>query len=60
MTAMRAIAFHVIITAYGFWLPNDPRARVIAQAFGRRSIRYVEDNPLKEGLRRQTWSFVTP
>ena len=20
-----AIAYHVIITAYGFWLPNDPR-----------------------------------
>lgn len=195
---MRVIAFHVIITAYGFWLPNDPRgswsdwvralemaklgpatkvsthrslarnshdiqrrlaakqalardavsfsgeqARIIAQAFGRRadasgyaihacavlpehahlvlgamhtkidktvellkaaasaalinakmhpfqdtfyrngrrptswargewkrfcfdaadvrrSIRYVEDNPLKEGLKRQTWSFVTP
>ncbi|QNN24219.1 hypothetical protein HED60_18735 [Planctomycetales bacterium ZRK34] len=26
----------------------------------RRSIRYVQDNPLKEGLRRQAWSFVTP
>lgn len=24
-----------------------------------RSIGYVEDNPLKEGLRRQKWSFVT-
>jgi hypothetical protein len=23
------------------------------------AIRYVEDNPEKEGLRRQTWSFVT-
>lgn len=26
----------------------------------RRAIRYVEDNPLKEGKRRQHWSFVTP
>lgn len=26
----------------------------------RRSIRYVEDNPLKEGKRRQSWPFVTP
>lgn len=26
----------------------------------RRSIRYVEDNPPKEGKRRQTWPFVTP
>ncbi|MCI0364660.1 MAG: transposase [Phycisphaerales bacterium] len=26
----------------------------------RRSIGYVEDNPTREGLRRQTWSFVTP
>jgi REP element-mobilizing transposase RayT len=26
----------------------------------RRAIRYAEDNPLKEGKPRQTWSFVTP
>ena len=26
----------------------------------RRAIRYVEDNPLKEGKRRQVWSFVVP
>jgi REP element-mobilizing transposase RayT len=26
----------------------------------RRAIRYVEDNPLKEGKRRQHWSFVVP
>ncbi len=26
----------------------------------RRAIRYVEDNPLKEGKPRQRWSFVTP
>jgi REP element-mobilizing transposase RayT len=26
----------------------------------RRAIAYVEDNPRKEGLRRQRWSFVTP
>ena len=25
-----------------------------------RSVRYVEDNPVKTGLRRQKWSFVTP
>ncbi|HEY1683740.1 MAG TPA: hypothetical protein VGG19_03175 [Tepidisphaeraceae bacterium] len=25
-----------------------------------RAIKYVEDNPLKEGKRRQRWSFVTP
>jgi REP element-mobilizing transposase RayT len=25
-----------------------------------RAIRYVEDNPLKEGKRKQVWSFVTP
>jgi REP element-mobilizing transposase RayT len=24
-TAARVIAYHLIITAYGFWLPNDPR-----------------------------------
>ena len=26
----------------------------------RRAIRYVEENPIKEGKRRQTWSFVVP
>jgi REP element-mobilizing transposase RayT len=26
----------------------------------RAKIRYVEDNPLKDGKRRQHWSFVTP
>jgi len=26
----------------------------------RRAVRYVEDNPAKEGLPRQRWSFVTP
>ncbi len=25
-----------------------------------RAIRYVEENPIKEGLPRQRWSFVTP
>ena len=24
------------------------------------AIRYVEENPVKEGKRRQTWSFVKP
>jgi REP element-mobilizing transposase RayT len=27
---------------------------------GRRSIEYVENNPIKEGKKRQTWRFVTP
>ncbi len=26
----------------------------------RRAVRYVEDNPEKEGKRRQTWAFVSP
>ena len=26
----------------------------------RRAVRYVEDNPAKEGLPRQRWAFVTP
>jgi REP-associated tyrosine transposase len=26
----------------------------------RRAIQYVEQNPIKEGLRRQRWTFVTP
>jgi REP element-mobilizing transposase RayT len=25
-----------------------------------RAVRYAEENPVKEGLRRQRWSFVTP
>ena len=26
----------------------------------RQTIRYVEDNPLKEGKKKQVWNFVTP
>ena len=108
-------AYHAVFTAYGFWLPNDPRgswsdfvgswelfrfgpatkAKATAQlnrdgrhplaAFRNRrgdsptpwaakrwrcflncdeeilrAIRYVEENPVKEGKRRQRWSFVAP
>jgi REP element-mobilizing transposase RayT len=120
------LGYHVIITTYGFWLPNDPLAIwacsvlpehihlvlrryrfKIEQAVNllkgaattrldeqklhplkehrqsdgrlppmwtrrewkvylddatdiRRAIRYVEENPVKEGKRRQFWSFVSP
>jgi hypothetical protein len=36
---------HVIYTAYGFWLANDPR---------------FENNPIREGLRAQKWKLVIP
>jgi len=26
----------------------------------RRAIRYVNDNPVRAGLKRQTWPFITP
>jgi len=38
----------------GWWVFLDSIADV------ERSVRYVEDNPVKAGLRRQKWSFVTP
>ena len=88
-------AYHAVFTAYGFWLPNDPRGswsdfvrswelfraglssqddrplpspwarscwKVFLNTPGeiRRAVRYVEANPVKEGKRRQRWSFVRP
>jgi hypothetical protein len=103
------IGYHLTWTAYGFWLPNDPRdsmshciacdvlaelgelhygrkqvqpaGRVIREfrqraadilkfpilPFGipeldiiRRTIRYIENNPVKWKLPRQEWPFVKP
>ncbi len=34
------------------FLDSEDRVRV--------AVKYVEDNPLREGKRKQTWSFVTP
>jgi hypothetical protein len=65
---MRLLAAHIIFTAYGFWLPNDPRGSwsewVAAWElfrFGKvlNAIGYVEKNPVREGKRRQSWSFIT-
>ena len=38
----------------GWWVYLDSAAHV------RRSIRYVNENPVRAGLRPQRWSFVTP
>lgn len=53
-------------SARGQTRPHTPWARGLWKVFLnsdahiRRAIRYVEDNPLKEGQRRQNWSFVRP
>jgi len=49
---------------------NSKRPRAFAQrgwtvylntpVESRRAVRYVEENPIREGLPRQRWSFVTP
>ena len=44
------IGWHIVMCAYGFWLPNDSRG----------SGSYVENNPIKDGLSPQKWSFVIP
>ena len=38
----------------GWWVFLDSHADV------ERAVRYVDENPVKAGLRRQAWSFVTP
>jgi hypothetical protein len=70
------VAYHLIWTAYGHWLPNDLRGsmshelRCAKFAPGwtvylesrediARTIRYVEDNPVKIGGSMQRWPFVT-
>jgi hypothetical protein len=48
------LAYHSIFSMYGFWLPNDPRGS------GSDYVASIENNPLKEGKRRQSWPFVAP
>lgn len=42
------------------WAENSWRVYLDDMADVKRAIRYVEQNPLKEGKRQQTWSFVQP
>jgi len=42
------------------WAENCWRVYLDEISDVQRAIRYVEHNPLKEGKRRQTWSFVRP
>ena len=52
MTSM-VIAHHLIWTAYGWWLFPDSPDDVI------RTIRYVQNNPLKARIAPQSWDFVS-
>ena len=47
------LAYHLIFTVYGIWLPNEPEDIL-------RACRYVMENPIKVGLRAQSWSCVQP
>lgn len=77
MSRRRLIAYHVILSTYGFWLPNDPRGSwsrfirspVIARegspvrAEGRRSVAHVPHNvanrrAAKSALRRPAVLFT--
>lgn len=40
------------------WGPNSWKVFIFTEQHLRDAIQYVEDNPLKEGKRRQNWSFV--
>jgi hypothetical protein len=42
------------------WGAHGWNVRLEDMAAVERAIRYVEENPVKEGKRRQRWSFVTP
>lgn len=71
--AMKVLAYHVILFTHPFANQRTPNGR-LPSAWGqdfrkvylftpaeiRQRIRYVEDNPVKEGKARQRWSFVVP
>jgi REP element-mobilizing transposase RayT len=42
------------------WARNEWKVFLDSEDAIENAIRYVEDNPLKEGKPRQTWSFVDP
>ncbi len=42
------------------WQRGGWKVYLFDEARVRRTIRYVEDNPLKEGKKKQVWNFVTP
>ena len=42
------------------WARNEWKVFLDSEDAIENAIRYVEDNPLKEGKTRQTWSFVDP
>jgi REP element-mobilizing transposase RayT len=42
------------------WAKNDWHVFLFAPEDVARAIRYVENNPVREGKRRQHWPFVTP
>ena len=42
------------------WAKNDWHVFLFTPDDVIRAIRYVEDNPLREGKRRQHWPFVVP
>jgi REP element-mobilizing transposase RayT len=42
------------------WSAHEWKQYLDSEEAIEQAIRYVEENPEKEGLRRQTWSFVTP
>jgi hypothetical protein len=94
------LGYHIILSAYGFWLPNDPRGswsetirvyellqfgpatkvkttRSVAHTppsplarnhwspfidspeYLEKAINYVNDNPVRTGLKRRRWHCVT-
>lgn len=42
------------------WQRGGWKVYLFEEARVRQTIRYVEDNPLKEGKKKQNWNFVTP
>jgi REP-associated tyrosine transposase len=42
------------------WARGEWKVFVDTEDDFRRAVKYVQDNPIKEGKPRQRWSFVTP
>ena len=58
--ATHALREHDLWDGRPLWGEHGWNVYLESVAAVERAIRYVNDNPLKEGKKRQTWSFVVP
>lgn len=60
LQSLRNHALDPMSGAHTVWAKDAWHVYIDDDLHLRRAIRYVEDNPVKEGMRRQKWSFCRP